>query len=111
MIRLAKPQRWKATQIARTQRIALFRSLFRGREDVFGWWQTADGKAGYSPSVLKNWKAINQSRPEDRKKVDRETRIFLPLTNAVIEETPVGKGDGRYLSAATINVLVPGRRF
>ena len=47
------------------KRIALFRSLFRGREDVYAVrWQTADGRAGYSPSALKNWKAINQSRLE-----------------------------------------------
>ena len=74
------------------KRIALFRSLFRGREDVYAVrWQTSDGRAGYSPSALKNWKAINQSRPEDRKKVDRETRIFLPLTDAVVEKHLLGK--------------------
>jgi hypothetical protein len=68
------------------QRIVFFRSLFRGREDVYAVrWQTADGRAGYSPSTLKNWKAINQSRPEERKKVDRETRTLLPLTDTVIE--------------------------
>jgi superfamily II DNA or RNA helicase len=69
------------------QRIVFFRSLFRGREDVYAVrWQTADGRAGYSPSTLKNWKAINQSRPEERKKVDRETRTLLPLTDTVIEK-------------------------
>jgi hypothetical protein len=37
------------------------------------------------PVVVKDWKAINKSRPEDRKKVDQKTRKFLPLTDAVIE--------------------------
>lgn len=74
------------------KRVALFRSLFRGREDVYAIrWQTADGRAGYSPSALRNWKAINQSRLEDRKKVDRETRTFLPLTDAAIEKHLLGK--------------------
>ena len=71
------------------QRIALFRSLFRGREDVYARrWENADGRYGYMPAVVKDWKAINKSRPEDRKKVDQKTRKFLPLTDAVIEDPP-----------------------
>ena len=57
------------------QRIALFRSLFHGREDVYARrWENADGRQGYMPAVVKDWKAINKSRPEDRKKVDQKTR-------------------------------------
>jgi len=74
------------------QRIALFRSLFRGREDVYARrWENADGRHGYVPAVVKDWKAINKSRPEDRKKVDQKTRKFLPLTDAVIEDHLLGK--------------------
>jgi hypothetical protein len=74
------------------QRIALFRSLFRGREDVYARrWENADGRHGYMPAALKDWKAINKSRPEDRKKVDQKTRKFLPLTDAVIEDHLLGK--------------------
>jgi hypothetical protein len=74
------------------QRIALFRSLFRGREDVYARrWENADGRYGYMPAVLKDWKAINKSRPEDRKRVDQKTRKFLPLTDAVIEDHLLGK--------------------
>jgi hypothetical protein len=43
------------------------------------------------PAVVKDWKAINSSRPEDRKKVDQKTRKFLPLTDAVIENHLLGK--------------------
>jgi hypothetical protein len=51
------------------KRIALFQSLFRGREDVYARrWENPDGRHGYSPAALKDWKAINASRPEDRKK-------------------------------------------
>src|SRR6266700_6095061 len=35
------------------QRIALFRSLFRGREDVYSRrWENADGRHGYMPVVV-----------------------------------------------------------
>jgi superfamily II DNA or RNA helicase len=74
------------------KRIALYRSLFRGREDVYARrWESADGRHGYSPAALKDWKAINSSRPEDRKRVDQKTRRFLVLTDAVIENHLLGK--------------------
>lgn len=74
------------------KRIALFRSLFRGREDVYARrWENDDGRHGYMPVVVKDWKAINRSRPEERKKVDQKTRKFIPLTDAVIENHLLGK--------------------
>src|SRR5437016_10708904 len=74
------------------KRIALFRTLFRGREDVYARrWENADGRHGYMPAVVKDWNAINKSLPEDRKKVDQKTRKFLPLTDAVIEDHLLGK--------------------
>jgi len=74
------------------KRVALFRSLFRGREDVYARrWENSDGRSGYSPAALKDWKAINSSRPEDRKKVDRNTRKSLPLSDVVIENHLLGK--------------------
>jgi len=74
------------------RRIALFRSLFRGREDVYARrWENDDGRHGYVPAHVKDWKAINRSRPEDRKKVAQKTRKFLPMTDAVIENHLLGK--------------------
>lgn len=74
------------------RRIALFRSLFRGREDVYARrWESDDGRSGYVPAAIKDWKAIQQSRHEDRKKVDRKTRKFLPITDAVIENHLLGR--------------------
>jgi superfamily II DNA or RNA helicase len=73
------------------RRIALFRSLFRGREDVYARrWENADGRSGYVPAAVKDWKAINTSRPEDRKRVDQKTRKFLPVTDTVIENHLLG---------------------
>jgi hypothetical protein len=74
------------------KRIALFRSLFRGREDVYPRrWESPDGRSGYTPAALKDWKAINRSKPEDRKKVDQKTRTFFPLNDSVIENHLLGK--------------------
>lgn len=83
---------WDERQERARKRIALFRSLFRGREDVYACrWESPDGRSGYSPASRKDWKAINRSRPEDRKKVDLKTRKYFPLTDSVIENHLLGK--------------------
>jgi hypothetical protein len=80
------------------RRIALFRTLFRGREDVFARrWENADGWHGYMPIVIKDWKVVNKSRPEERKKVDQKTRKFVPLTDAVIHFAAADVADGQSL--------------
>jgi superfamily II DNA or RNA helicase len=95
-----KPLRAKAVGLAppvdkeerARRRIALFRSLFRGREDVYARrWENDDGRHGYAPAHVKDWKAINKSRLEDRKKVTQKTRKFLPMTDGVIENHLLGK--------------------
>jgi superfamily II DNA or RNA helicase len=74
------------------RRIALFRSLFRGREDVYARrWENDDGRHGYAPAHVKDWKAINKSGLEDRGKVAQKTRKFLPMTDGVIENHLLGK--------------------
>ena len=40
------------------QRIALFRSLFHGRDDVYAVrWENTDGRCGYLPKADRDWKA------------------------------------------------------
>ena len=52
-------------------KIALFRSLFRGREDVYAQrWESPDGRHGYSPKTDRDWQAYYAAKPEDRKSVD-----------------------------------------
>ena len=74
------------------KRIALFRSLFRGREDVYArrWGKEGRG-SGYSPAALTDWTAINKSRPENRQKVNRQTRKFIPFADSVIESHLLGR--------------------
>ena len=76
----------------KTTKVALFRSLFRGREDVYAErWRMKDGKWGYRPAGLKNWEAVLASKPEDRRKVDRQTRTLYPLTDEVMRLHLSGK--------------------
>jgi len=73
-------------------KIALFRSLFRGREDVYAVrWENPDGRTGYMPKADRDWKAYYATRPEDRKKVDRKTRTFHPLTDEVVRQHLAGE--------------------
>ena len=73
------------------QRIALFRSLFHGRDDVYAVrWENADGRSGYMPKADRDWKAYLRAKDHDRKKVDRLTRKFRPLTDEVVRGHLVG---------------------
>jgi hypothetical protein len=47
--------------------------------------------SGYSPAAVKDWIAINNSRPENRQKVNRQTRKFIPVTDAVSESHLLGR--------------------
>jgi superfamily II DNA or RNA helicase len=66
------------------EKVALFRKLFRGREDLYAVrWIGKDGKAGYSPAALKDW-----SKPDAK---GRPQRTFLPMTDEVIYDHLTGK--------------------
>ena len=74
------------------QRIALFRSLFRGREDVYAVrWESPDGRSGYAPKADRDWKAYLGANDADRKKVDRQTRKLRPLTDEVVRGHLMGE--------------------
>src|SRR6266704_8815 len=74
------------------KKISLFRSLFRGREDVYAIrWEGKGGKSGYSPAGVMDWRAIHAASPEERKKVARKTRTLQPLTDSVIRDHLTGK--------------------
>ncbi len=68
-----------------SQRIALFRSLFRGRNDVYAVrWEQPNGRTGYAPKADRDWRAYLEAEESDRRKVDRQTRKFRPLTDDVV---------------------------
>src|SRR5579862_8788130 len=81
-----------ATLSDNPEKVALFRSLFRGREDVHAErWRTKDGTWAYRPAGKRDWQAVLASRPEDYRKVDRETRTLYAVTDEVIRQHLTGK--------------------
>jgi hypothetical protein len=65
-------------------KIALFRKLFRGRDDVYAvHWKGQNGRSGYSPAALRE--------PNAFKTPDHKKRTYFPLTDAVIRNHLLGK--------------------
>jgi hypothetical protein len=67
-------------------KIALFRSLFRGRDDVFPkrWENTTTGKAGYAPACANEWTPRICGKPRV-KCGDCPHNAFLSVTDDVID--------------------------
>jgi hypothetical protein len=79
------------------EKVRLFRSLFRGREDVYAVrWEGRNGKTGYSPACIKRGYFVSKVEA-------RANREFLPLTDSVIRDHLSGK--------LTIGVYPHGRRM
>lgn len=66
---------------AEQDKIALFRSLFRGREDVYAvrWANERSGKNGYAPACEDPW-SLRKGQP----------RVYLPLTDQVVRDHLAG---------------------
>ncbi|MCL2716279.1 MAG: DEAD/DEAH box helicase family protein [Alphaproteobacteria bacterium] len=69
------------------EKIALFRSLFRGREDVYArrFDNPRTGKSGYSPACANEWVSGKCARPKV-KCARCGSRQFLPLTDEVVRQ-------------------------
>jgi hypothetical protein len=67
-------------------KIQLFKSLFRGRGDVYPkrWENTKTGKSGYSPVCGNEWKAGLCEKPRVKCSICTN-RSFLPVTDQVIQ--------------------------
>lgn len=73
------------------EQIALFRSLFRGREDVYPVrWEGKYGNSGYSPACANEWKRPLCGKPKT-KCADCESRDLLPVTDEVIRGHLIGE--------------------
>jgi hypothetical protein len=46
------------TEMSVPEKIALFRGLFRGRENIYALRWERDGDSGYSPAGIRDWKAL-----------------------------------------------------
>ena len=72
-------------------KLALFRSLFRGREDVFAVrWQSKAGRSGYAPACAHEWDRALCGKPQV-KCADCPNRDLLPVTDAVVRDHLAGR--------------------
>ncbi len=66
------------------EKIALFRGLFRGRDDVYAYrWEGRDGRSGYSPALRPGAKRQKGQRPDPS--------VLLPLDDDVVHSHLVGQ--------------------
>jgi hypothetical protein len=64
-------------------KIALFRQLFRGREDVYALrWEARDGRSGYAPALRPGARRERGQRPDPR--------VLLPLDDQVFQSHLLG---------------------
>jgi superfamily II DNA or RNA helicase len=77
--------------LSTTEKVALFRKLFRGRTDIFPLrWENKAGKSGYAPACGNEWRAGICEKPRV-KCSDCPHQMFLPVTDQVIFDHLAGR--------------------
>lgn len=72
------------------QKIRLFRSLFRGREDVYPVrWENQKGRAGYAPACGNEWHKTLCGKPKVKCRACPNS-LFLSVTDQVIHDHLIG---------------------
>ena len=87
---LSEPSSVEAEKSASSQneKIALFRSLFHGREDVYAVrWESRKGKSGYSPACAHEWDPLLCRKPCAKCSNGK----YLPISDEVIRDHVLGK--------------------
>jgi hypothetical protein len=84
----AAPYRSASAPVSNAAKVALFRSLFRGREDVFPrrWENAKTGRCGYSPVCSREWhpSLCAKKRVGDRRRAtcaDCSHQAFVPVSD------------------------------
>lgn len=79
-----------SNQFTTDEKVALFRRLFRGRQDVYPLrWESAKGASGYSPACGNEWRPGVCHKPRV-KCGDCNQRQFLPVADQVIYDHLAG---------------------
>ncbi len=75
-----------------SDKVALFRQLFRGRMDVYPvrWESKSTGKSGYSPACANEWRSGVCEKPRI-KCCDCTNRLLTPLADSVIYDHLAGE--------------------
>ena len=76
------------------EKIMLFRSLYKGRDDVYAkrWENKNKGTNGYSPYCLNEWKSKLCIKPQG-KYVACSNKAYAPLDEKVIDDHLRGRGN------------------
>lgn len=79
------------SKLSTNEKVALFRRLFRGRNDVYPirWESKSTGKSGYAPACANEWRAGVCEKPRI-KCSDCGNRLLLPLSDSVIYDHLAG---------------------
>ncbi|XFB06448.1 DEAD/DEAH box helicase family protein [Azotobacter salinestris] len=79
------------SRLSTTEKVTLFRRLFRGRTDVYPvrWEGKTSGKSGYAPACANEWRAGVCEKPRI-KCGDCDKRLLIPLSDAVIYDHLAG---------------------
>lgn len=82
----------ETSKLSTTEKVALFRRLFRGRTDVYPvrWESKTTGKSGYAPACANEWRPGVCHKPRV-KCSDCDKRLLVPLSEAVIYDHLAGE--------------------
>lgn len=85
-------QIFEKSRLTPTEKVALFRRLFKGREDVHPvrWESKTSGKSGYSPTCANEWRTGLCEKPRI-KCGECEKRLFVPLTDSIVYDHLAGE--------------------
>ncbi|MBS1208455.1 MAG: Type restriction enzyme, res subunit [Proteobacteria bacterium] len=82
----------ETSRLTPAEKVALFRRLFRGRDDVYPvrWESKTSGKSGYSPTCANEWRAGVCEKPRI-KCGECSKRLFVPLTDSIVYDHLAGE--------------------
>ena len=73
------------------QQVELFKSLFRGRSDIYARHWEKNGKSGYSPAYEFEWVEFMAHKRRGGSMKDFENKKLMPLTDEVIRQHLLGQ--------------------
>jgi superfamily II DNA or RNA helicase len=71
--------------------IDLFKSIFRGREDVYAIRWEKDGRCGYMPAYKVDWSDYNQHKAKGGSFANYDKKEYIPLNDEAFKEHLLGK--------------------
>jgi hypothetical protein len=81
----------RTPRLGTDEKVKLFASLFRGREDVYPVrWESKAGKSGYSPACANEWRAGICEKPRI-KCGDCAHRALIPVTGQTVFDHLAGR--------------------